>query len=83
MNDVERACLRALQSRGVGEPVWVNRVLPTDTCPVTGGQLFLSPDKARPACLALAAKGYVELDGPERWTMSVELTEKGARKKID
>ena len=25
----------------------------------------------------------VELDGPERWTMSVELTEKGARKKID
>jgi hypothetical protein len=83
MNDVERACLRALQSQGVGEPVWVNRVLATDTCPVTGGQLFLSPDKARPACLALAAKGYVELDGPERWTMSVELTEKGARKKID
>lgn len=80
MTQDEKDCLLGLAKAGLKEPVWINRVVETKVCPVTGGQLFLSATRAREALAVLQSRGYVEADGLQMWTAAVWITEKGLKK---
>ena len=80
MTQDEKDCLLGLARAGLREPVWINRVVETKVCPVTGGQLFLSATRAREAISVLQSRGYVETDGLQMWTAACWITEKGLKK---
>lgn len=80
MADDVRDVLLNLARVGLNEPVWINRVVPTTVCEVTGGQLFLSSTRVREACRTLASQGLIDSDELSAWTAAVWITEKGMKR---